>query len=74
MDNLEMLINIYNTYLDDAQVGGFPSMRRASIAYLPLVSKTLYFSMRKFPQNGQTKLYTLLCFPYSSSSLVILAF
>jgi hypothetical protein len=43
--------------------------RRASIAYLPLVSKTLYFSMRKSPQNGQTILYTLLGFPYSSSSL-----
>jgi hypothetical protein len=48
---------------------------RASIAsYLPLVSKTLYFSMRNFPQNGQTIVYTLLGFPYSSSSLVILAF
>jgi hypothetical protein len=47
---------------------------RASIAYLPLVSKTLYFSMRKFPQNGQTILYTLLGFPYSSSSRVILPF
>jgi hypothetical protein len=29
MDNLEMLINIYNNYLDDTHVGGFPSMRNS---------------------------------------------
>ncbi len=29
MDNLEMLINIYNNYLNDAHVGAFPSMRNS---------------------------------------------